>query len=326
MTQAVPSLTVRSLIFAAAATLLAAPNASAHIRSGAVAVDYRTRVSALPMRLRGVIEVRIYESDRAVHLSVAPGHTVVVLGYLREPFVRVTSAGVEVKPSAPTAGAAGLVTGVRPHSVGWKSLSRKRSVTWHDNRVRALAPGIDRANWTVPLIVDGDPTSIQGELLRLEEPPLWPWLVFGAPFVLVALLVYFRRRSAVPMTAALFGVVAAAGLVASGAGFAFETYASAGKWVELGNELAFVVVGVAVIARGSRSMRGIAGASLGLLALAVGAMTFSVLLHPVALSVFPATGARALVALTIWSGMAAAGLGLVVFEALLNPRRAVNRQ
>jgi hypothetical protein len=43
-----------------------------------------------------------------------------------------------------------------------------------------------------------------------------------------------------------------------------------------------------------------------------------VLLHGVVLSIFSSDLARALVALTIWSGAAATLLGLVVFEDLLD--------
>jgi hypothetical protein len=98
-----------------------------------------------------------------------------------------------------------------------------------------------------------------------------------------------------------------------GSGLAFDTYASTGKWIELGNELALVVVGIAVVAMGTRAARGIAGGALGLLGLAVGALTFPVLLHGVVLSIFPAAAARTLLVLTPWSA-AATAFGLVVFE------------
>lgn len=304
------------MVFAVAA-LLTPPSASAHVRSSTVAVDYRTRVFVLPAPLRQVISARIYESDRAVRLTVAPGHTAVILGYLREPFVRITAGGVEVNASAPTAGGAGLLTRVPLHSVGWQRLSKGRSVTWHDNRVRALPRGIERARWKIPLVVDGHPTQLEGELWRVQAPVWWPWLVMGVPFALVALLVFVRRRSAVRSAAAAFGLVAGAGLIASGAGFAFDMYASGGKWIELGNELAFVVVGVTVIARGSPNARGIAGGSLGLLGLAAGAIKFPVFAHGVVLSILPPDGARALVALTIWSAAMATVLGLFTFEDML---------
>jgi hypothetical protein len=184
--------------------------------------------------------------------------------------------------------------------------------------VRALPRGIERGRWRIPLLVDGHSTQLEGELWRVRAPVWWPWLVMGVPFVLVSLLLFFRRRSAVRWAAAAFGLVAGAALIASGAGFAFDTYASSGKWVELGNELAFVIVGVAVIARGSPNARGIAGGSLGLLGLAAGAITFPVFLHGVVLSIFPPDGARALVALTIWSATAATALGLFTFEDMLD--------
>jgi len=267
--------------------------------------------------LRRVIAARIYESDRAIRLTVVRGHTVIVLGYLREPFVRITAMGVEVNASAPTAGGAGLLTHLPLHSVGWKRLSNGRSVTWHDNRVRALPRGIDRARWRIPLVVDGRSTRLEGELLRVRAPARWPWLVMGVPFVLLSLLLYLRWRSAVRMAAVAFGLVAAAGLIASGAGFAFDTYASNGKWIELGNELVFVLVGVAVIARGSPAARGIAGGALGLLGLFAGLQRTPVFVHGVVLSTFSPDLARALVALTVWSGLAATLLGLVVYEDLV---------
>jgi hypothetical protein len=168
--------------------------------------------------------------------------------------------------------------------------------------VRALPRSVDRARWRIPLVVDGKPTRLEGELSRVLAPAWWPWLVMGVPFVLLSLSVYFRRRSGVRPGAAAFGLIAAVGLIASGVGFAFDTYGSNGKLVELGNEFAFVLVGVAVIARGSAGARGIAGGALGLLGLGVGLAKAPVLLHGVVLSIFSADLARVLVALTVWSG------------------------
>jgi hypothetical protein len=308
----------RWLVVFGAVALLVPSTASAHVRSATVAVDYRTRVFAFPAPLRRVIAARVYDSDRAVRLTVAVGHTAVILGYLHEPFVRVTLGGVEVKASAPTAGGAGLTTRLPRHAVGWQGLSSGRSVTWHDNRVRALPGGIDRAHWKIPLVVDEQPTWLEGELWRVHAPASWPWLFTGVPFVLVSLLLFFRRRSAVPGAAAVLGIVAAAGMITSGAGFAFDTYASSGKWIEVGNELAFVLVGFAVIARGSPNTRGIAGGALGLLGIGAALAKYPVLLHGVVLSIFPPTVARALVVLTACSAAAAIALGLVVFGDVLD--------
>lgn len=54
--------------------------------------------------------------------------------------------------------------------------------------------------------------------------------------------------------------------------------------VEGANELVFVLVGLAVIARGSANARAVAGGALGLLGLAVGLSKVPVLLHGVVLS------------------------------------------
>ncbi len=101
----------RVAIAVAFATLLAAPAAHAHIRSGVVAVDYRASVYPLNVAEPSSIRARIYESDRALGLTVRSGHTVVVLGYLGEPFLRIGSGGVAVNTSSPTAGAVGLTNG-----------------------------------------------------------------------------------------------------------------------------------------------------------------------------------------------------------------------
>jgi hypothetical protein len=274
-------------------------------------------VFELPPALRGVIAARIFRSDRASRLTVTPGHAAIVLGYAHEPFVRVTANGAEVNATAPTSGGAGLLTGLPPHSVGWRRLSKGPSVTWHDSRVRALPPGIEQARWQIPLVVDGKPVRLRGVLWRVAKPARWPWLALGLPFVLLSLLIYFRR-TAFRRAAVAFGLVAGVALIAAGVGFALDTYASNGKWIELGNETAFVLVGVGVIARGSAGARGIAGGALGLLGLGAALTKTPVFLHGVVLSIFPAELVRALVALAIWSGAAAVLFGLVVFEDLLS--------
>ncbi len=139
----------------------------------------------------------------------------------------------------------------------------------------------------------------------------------GVPFALISLLL-IGRRSAVRSAAVAFGLVAAAGVIASAAGFAFDTYASGGKWVELANELAFILVGVVVIARGSSGARGIAGGALGLLGVVAATVNLPVFRHGVVLSTLPSTVARVIVALTIWSGATATALGLIVYERVLS--------
>jgi hypothetical protein len=281
---------------------LAAPApAGAHVRTGSVAVDYRVRV--FPTRLP--VAAHVYLGDRALRLTVRPGHSVTVLGYGGEPFLRIDDSGVTVLGS-PTAAALRL----RPeHRSG-------RSFLWHDARVQGLPPGIDRGRWTIPLRVDDRRGRLTGELLRVEAPSPWPWLALGLPFV-AATAVVLRRRRGLTRPAVVFGILAGAATIVTAAVFAFASNASQGRWVEAGNETVFAIVGLAVVVRGSRSARVIAAGALGLLALAVGLTKIPVFLHGVVLSALPATPARAVVALAIWIGAAATALGIALFDEVL---------
>jgi hypothetical protein len=262
-----------------------------------VAVDYRADVHAAP---RGVA-ARIYQSDLAVRLSAGTARSVVVLGYRGEPFIRIGPTGAVVSKGSLTA-------------AGSRVSLHGRSVVWHDARLRGLAPGVARRRWVVPLIVDGHRTRLEGQVWRVDAPPAWPWIALGVPFlVVVAYLLVVRPMHWVRVGAVGFGLAAAVGVVVTGAGFALDSYASEGKWVEAGNELVFALVGVLVIVRGKPDTRAIAGGALGLLGLAVGLSKLSVFTHGLVLSVLPYNLARAVVALTIATGAAATCLGLVVF-------------
>jgi hypothetical protein len=82
-------------------------------------------------------------------------------------------------------------------------------------------------------------------------------------------------------------------------GFAIDANASAGKWVEGGNEIVFVGVGFAVLLRGSHDARAIAGGGLGLLGLSAGMLNAAALTNGVVLSALPSAMARAAVVVTI---------------------------
>src|SRR5438270_2674213 len=251
-----PAASLRKALLLAALVALAAPaQANAHIRTGSVAVDYRVRV--FPTRLP--LTAHVYLGDRAVRLSVRSGHSVTVLGYGREPFLRIDPSGVTVLRT-PTAAALLLTPG---HRSG-------RSFVWHDARVRGLPAGIDRGRWTIPLLVDGRRARLTGELLRVDAPPVWPWLALGLPFVAVTLLAFLRRR-VLERSAVALGALAGAATLVTAAAFAFASNASEGRWVEAGNEAVFALVGLAVVVHGSRDARVIAAGALGLLGLAAAA-------------------------------------------------------
>jgi hypothetical protein len=298
--------------------VLATPaTAGAHIRSGRTAVDYRATVSTSPAE----VTARIYESDLALGLTVAPGHEAVVLGYVGEPAIRVAAAGVEVNESSATAAGTGLLK-QRPRPARgkpkWRRISSKRSVVWHDARLRGVPPGETRRRWTVPLVVDGSRAGLTGELVRVSKPSRLPWLALAAITAVGVAIVLARRSSVLLRTATTaLGLLAAAATVVTALDFALASSATEGAWVEAANELVFVLVGLAFILRGSPNTRALAGGAVGLLALAVGLSKLPALLHGIVLSALPADASRAAVALAICAGAAAAVLGVVVFFDVL---------
>ena len=292
---------------------LAAPaGAGAHLRSSVMAVDYRASV----VFHNDALKARVYESDRALSVTAEAGHTVVILGYLREPFVRLAGGRVLVNAASLTAAGLGLLKGSALGS-GWRFRSRGSTFVWHDRRLSRLPSGVDRKAWTIPLRVDGRSTRLTGVLSRVKRPPVWPWIVLGLPFVLSTVFVLTHRRALAPVAAVSFGLTALAGMLVTAAGLALDSYSSGGKWVAAANELVFALVGLAFVVRGSPQARAIAGGALGLLGLGVGLSTLPVLLHGIVLSVLPDTLARLTVVVTIAAGGAASALGLRVFEHAL---------
>ena len=145
--------------------LLAIPAvAGAHLRSGTVAVDYRASVTT---RDPAAYTAQIFQSDRALNMTVKPGHIVVLVGYLGEPVFRLDDAGLWVNAASPTAVVLRLlakserVVGSAPH---WRLQPRRQSVVWQDARTQGLPPGVRHGSWAVPVIVDGRRSRLQGEL------------------------------------------------------------------------------------------------------------------------------------------------------------------
>jgi hypothetical protein len=239
--------------------LIAPPDANAHLRSSAVATGYRARITRQP---GGPLRVTVYRSDRALSARLAPGHELAVIGASGRPLLRTTG-----------------------HAV------------WHDPRLRGLPAGMRRARWTIPLVLDGRPARLEGELWRVDPPSPWPWIALGLPVLATCALV----RRAGPL-----GALAAATTVATALAFAVASTASMGRRLEAFDEIVFALAGAALLRGGSPARRAAAAGGLGLLALTVGMLRFGALTHGVVLSGLPADVARGLVALTLWAGAAAA--------------------
>jgi hypothetical protein len=293
-------------VAAAGLAALAAPApAGAHLRSGTVAVGLRATVAALPPPLRAALSVRVLASDRALSLTVRPGHAVVVLGYLGKPFLRLDGRGVAANASAPTAVAVGLVPRGAPP--GWR-LRPGDSAVWHDARVQGVPGAARRAAWSVPLVVDGRRAALRGTIRRLARPSPWPWALLAGLVALAAAAV--ARRAARPGRAALaFGAVAGGAAVLTAIVFALDAYASPGTWIAGADEVVFAAAGFAALKLGTSRVRLAAVVWLGLLATAVGASKGPVYLDADVLAAVPGVVARLLVTVALAAGVAAAVLG-----------------
>ncbi|HEY6526782.1 MAG TPA: hypothetical protein VIY10_23545, partial [Solirubrobacteraceae bacterium] len=280
----------------AVACLAGARPASAHLRSGTVAVDYRASVSHPVSR---AYSAQIYQSDHGLSLTLRPVHVVLVLGYLGEPVIRLDGTGLSINAASPTARAMHLVDraqAVDAPAPRWRLQRGRHSVMWHDARVQGLPAGLAEGVWRVPLLIDGRKAVLSGELLRFAGPPLWLWLAALACWLAPAALPLVRRRRDVvrPLAIALALIAAGAATVVALA-FALDAYASPGTWIVGVDVIIFLAVGGAVRRRGPRHLQVAAAIWVGLVAVALGLLDGAVFLHPIVLAILPGTVIRLLV-------------------------------
>jgi hypothetical protein len=314
----------------AIACLIGAGTASAHLRSGTVAVDYRASITA---SVTPAYSAQIYQSDDGLSLTVRPGHVVVLLGYLGEPVVRLDAAGEWINPASPTASTMHLITrrqGVNAATSRWRLRRGRHTVTWHDARVQGLPPGIDRGTWTVPLVIDGRRGGLRGELRRYPGPSPWGSLAVLAVWLAVGAAVLLSPgRKRVRVAAMRLAVVSAGASALTVAALALDAYASPGTWIEALDLMAFLAVGLAVMWRGPPGLHVAAAIWVGLVSMAVGLLDGAVFFHPVVLAALPGTVMRLLVATALGAGLSAAVLGSTMFgeiaEAVRDHERVLAR-
>jgi hypothetical protein len=215
-------------VLAASIVVLLAPTpAGAH--SGAQPIPdaayYRTGLSDVVPTPAGV-SVRVDPAGDWIELANAGPAQVIVLGYTREPYLRVTAAMVEENQLSPTAYinqslfADALPSGQDGGTVApaWKQIGAGGSVRWHDHRIhwmgQARPPTVVAdprhphpvGTWTVHATAAGTPFEIHGDLRWIGKPdsasgaqaiPEWLlWLIESMVVVMaiLALLVIGQRR------------------------------------------------------------------------------------------------------------------------------------
>ncbi len=286
--------------------LLAPASAAAHLRSGTVAVDYKASISRPDT---AAYSAQIFQSDRALRLTISPGHAVELIGYLGEPVFRLDGAGLSVNLASPTAVVLKLVNKSQ-HVVSavprWRLEAGKKSVIWPDSRSQGLSAGVTKGIWSVPLVVDGRRTQLQGVLERFPSPPVWPWALVAVIVFVAGMLTVLLRGGVLAVPAAVgLGLGAGAVSVVLVLAFSFGSYASPGTWIEAFDAIAFVAVGLWLVIRGPHQLRmgGVIG--LGLVGLTVGLLQGAVFFHPIVLAILPAVATRVLAALAIGAGPSA---------------------
>lgn len=314
--------------------LLAGPAAAEPARAGRDRAEVR---SIEPASVEAAIDVSVAGGDASLVLDVVPGHEVTVLGYDREPYLRIqrdgtvltnttsrsaavngdrfgaVDAGPATTSADPTAAATWIVTG-----------SGGRAV-WHDHRVHWMAPSVDPTvgadghiqDWGVDLVVDGQKAAVRGELRREADVPAWPYL--GLALVVAGgLLVGSHRRPLVGLVLA-GGVSAAALVVVEVVAWASRPPGATADLVLLGLTAATVASVATAASQLRRRPRVTWYAGLAGAAAAVGALTQLVpeWWRPVLVTAMPAVAERSLVAVVAGAVAASALLLLQAVEAAL---------
>jgi hypothetical protein len=187
---------------------------------------YRTGLAGVEPQPIGVT-VRVDPAGEWIELTNGGPAAVIVLGYTREPYLRVTASTVEENQLSQTTYlnkslfADSIPTGQDGGGVApsWRQIGNTGAVRWHDHRIHWMGqnrPPVVSADprhahpvgtWTVHATVDGQPFEIHGDLRWIGKPdtananqpiPIWLLILLESLVlvigVLVLLLVRLRRE------------------------------------------------------------------------------------------------------------------------------------
>jgi hypothetical protein len=201
---------------------LTAVPAAAH-GGGPDAAYYRTQLTEVAPRPPGV-SAGVDPAGDWIELTYTGPETVIVLGYLREPYLRVTASGVEENLLSQTtylnqAMFAEIPTGMARTAAApnWNSIARNGTARWHDHRIHWMGQGRPPVvaadpthahqvgTWAVHATVGSAPFEIRGTIDWRGRPgglSATAWLILGLvniPFFAGALaLTRIRHRRRMP--------------------------------------------------------------------------------------------------------------------------------
>ena len=291
--------------------LLLPANAAAHGRGPVVALSDRL---ILGRPVHG-ISVRVLDGDRSLRVSVLPGHTLVVRGYLDEPMIRFAVGAVEANRESPTANADRIVS----VGSGWTRVAAGRSFAWHDHRLAPPNGGSGTVgHWSVPVTIDGHTEAITGTFVRVPGPRIGLWLLGAVAATTAILTIAVRRpRTRAGLVLVLAIVAGLAALIAITA-FAVRDAPTGGiEWFQLAGGAIVATVAAAVLVRAKGARRTTAAGVIGALAAAAMLSSLPIFRHGVVISALPAFVARLACAAAVVGGICAAGLSFIADQ----PRR-----
>lgn len=185
--------------------------------------DYRSSITAIPAGL----EARMVGGDDRLELTRTTASEIVVLGYGGEPYLRLDAEGTWENRNSPAVAlndvrrtAEPVPTSATKIAPDWVRTGTGDSVVFHDHRAHWMAsqpPAKVRADpsqeqllyaWTVPLVVDGTPAELRGDVTWLGTPVTWLWWLLAALAVVVGAAVGSLRRLPLAPTA-IAGTLAA---------------------------------------------------------------------------------------------------------------------
>ena len=285
--------------------------ASAHGPVDPAASSYEARIGAVPAGLHA----QVVDGDQRLWLSVALGRTVTVVDYQGAPYLRFSAAGVAVNHASEMYYSNQVPAEIPPPGTGpqtpphWVMAESGHSYEWHDGRLHALAatalaPGArDLGHWRIPLIVDGAPAALTGDLFYAASPSIvWFWPIAVCLLCVLAAL-RLRRRT---LDARVGRALAAAALVAFAvAGIGQQLHGR--PTVSFGQELTLAVMAAFVVWAVVRLVRRPGWFMLFLIAAAAiweGVSLLSVLIDGYVLLALPAFLARAAVVTCLGCGVA----------------------
>jgi hypothetical protein len=192
--------------------------ALAHGRTLPDSSHYRSTVTAVEPSVPGLV-LAVTKAGESLTLTNHTGKTVVVIGYAGEAYLRITSTGVDENIASLSSSLNGtlIIEGLpQPQEQANQQRPQRRHVsdqhtfTWHDHRIHWMAqqrPPVVAADphqphkvfdWEVPLRVNGEPVTVNGELDWKGLPTLSTFVI-----ALIALAAAVGVALAVAMAVAL---------------------------------------------------------------------------------------------------------------------------